>query len=468
MAAPLPVDGKTFLGYLRQSRLLTEEQITGFLGRLAGTDRGRVIARALVDAGLLTRFQAERLLAGRTSFFLGPYRILEQLGRGGMGRVFKAEHGTMKRLVALKVLAPALLKTERARELFAREVQASARIVHPNVVTAYDATIEESCSFLVLEYIDGPSLEQLVRKGGPVAVGLACDYIRQACSGLHCAFQMGMLHRDIKPANILVQRRGLDAGAPGLIKISDFGLARLHAPDSSDAAHAGTILTRDNTVMGTPDYLSPEQARNLHKTDIRSDLYSLGCTFYFLLSGRVPFPGGTPIEKLLRHSAEKPTPIATLRADLPPAVAAIVECLLAKHPDDRYQTPAELAEALAPFAVSGPTPWDGGSVTNEPAEGAATPTGDLATDVTSRLDLGSSEELPVLVLKPAAPTPAPATTPLPPTTVPIPPAPRPVQESPEEVPEPTPWKAPLAVLGYLAVIVGLLLLLAIVLMMALS
>ena len=167
----------------------------------------------------------------------------------------------MKRVVALKVLAPDLMRTERAEALFLREIRAIAQLVHPNIVTAYDANEDDGRYYLVLEYVDGPNLDQLVRKQGPLPVGLACDYIKQAANGLQAAHVLGMLHRDIKPANILVQRRGLQEHSPGLIKISDFGLARLHSPDTSVDApnHAGTILAKENTVMGTPDFLSPEQ-----------------------------------------------------------------------------------------------------------------------------------------------------------------------------------------------------------------
>src|SRR5262249_23725951 len=165
--------------------------------------------------------------------------------------------------------------------------------------------------YLVLEYVDGPNLEELVRRQGPLSVGLACDYVRQVASGLQCAHLLGMLHRDVKPANVLVQWHGLAGDdSPGLVKISDFGLARL-GQNVTHPSHStpGTILTRENSVMGTPDYLSPEQSRDLHKVDIRGDLYSLGCTFYFLLTGSVPFPGGTTLEKLIRHSTEAPRPI---------------------------------------------------------------------------------------------------------------------------------------------------------------
>ncbi len=362
MSAPRPVDRKTFLFNLKQSRLLTDEQLAEAFAQLPESPNGLALARFFVEKKWLTRFQVERLLAGRnTGFLLGPYRILDRLGRGGMGRVFKAEHRALKRVVALKVLAPHLLDSERARVLFLREVRAFAQLVHPNVVAAFDANEEGGHYYLVLEYVDGPNLDQLVRKQGPLPVGLACDYIRQTANGLQAAHALGMVHRDIKPSNLLVQRRGMDEDAPGLIKISDFGLARLGSSGQLEASPVGgaggTILTKQNTVMGTPDFLSPEQTRDLHRADIRSDLYSLGCTFYFLLTGRPPFPGGSAVEKLIRHSAERPDSIADFRDDVPDSVAAIVERLMDKSPGDRFQSPRELAEALQPFAVGGPTPW---------------------------------------------------------------------------------------------------------------
>ncbi|HEX5272314.1 MAG TPA: protein kinase, partial [Gemmataceae bacterium] len=177
MAASHHVDRETFLANVRRSRLLTDEQLAGAAGRLPASGRGRPIARALVEAGLLTRFQASQLLAGRTSgFFLGQYRILDHIGSGGMGRVFKAEHRTLSRLVAVKVLAPRLLTTARAQELFLRELRAAGRLLHPNIVTAFDANHEGPRTYLVMEYIDGPNLHQLVRRRGPLPVGLACEY----------------------------------------------------------------------------------------------------------------------------------------------------------------------------------------------------------------------------------------------------------------------------------------------------
>ncbi len=360
MSTRQQVSAEAFLANVRESGLLSDDQLAEVAPKLPSSDRGRVVARALVELGLLTKFQAERILVGRTAGFqLGQYRILDQLGRGGMGRVFKAQHRTMNRVVALKVLAPTVMQSERARDLFLREVQATAQLNHPNIVAAYDANEADGRYYLVMEFVDGPNLEQLVREHGPLPVSQVCDYVRQAALGLQCAHERGMVHRDIKPANILVQRGGLDGKSADVVKINDFGLARLQAPNVPvfGDAPAGTILTKENTVMGTPDYLSPEQARNLHKTDIRSDLYSLGCAFYYLLTGQVPFPGGKVMDKLIRHGTEKPQPVNELRPVVPAEVAAIVNRLLAKHPKERYQTPAELAAALAPFALTGSTPW---------------------------------------------------------------------------------------------------------------
>jgi serine/threonine protein kinase len=375
MSVPLPITRDAFLANLRRSNLLSPEELSAAEEQALDTSRGRVLARLLVQQGTLTRFQAEQLLAGRTSgFLLGQYRILEQIGQGGMGRVFKAEHRAMGRVVALKVLAPNLMKTGRAQELFLREVRAVSKLVHPNVVAALDANHVSGRYFLVMEYIDGPNLDQLVAEHGPLPVGQACDFIRQAADGLQGAFALGMVHRDIKPANLLFQRKGPAPATQGVVKLTDFGIARLNEGGSLTGLDGdGTILTRENTVMGTPDYLSPEQARDLHNTDIRSDLYSLGCTFYYLLTGRVPFPGGTTLEKLVRHGVKEPTPVERLRPELPEEVAAIVRRLIAKDPAARFQTPAELAQALAPFAVSGPTAWADPKTSDPFVDPGATP-----------------------------------------------------------------------------------------------
>ena len=345
------VDRETFLARLRESNLLLPEQMAKVFELASESDQGKTLARLLVKQGLLTQFQAEMVYRGRTDgFVLGQYRVLDQLGRGGMGRVFKAEHQTMNRIVALKVLAASLMKTERARKLFQREVRAAARLIHPNIVTAYDANQVGDRHYLVMEFVNGPNLQELIKERGPLPVGQASDFIRQAAIGLQYAHEMGMVHRDIKPANLLLQR---SAGRPCVIKILDFGLARLHEPKNSATFLQDSLPGAEQQVMGTPDYLSPEQARNLHSADIRSDLYSLGCTFHYLLTGAVPFPGGTALEKLVRHGSDIPTPVHELRPEVPVEISAIVAKLLAKKPEQRYQTPLELAAVLAPHAMQG-------------------------------------------------------------------------------------------------------------------
>jgi serine/threonine-protein kinase len=356
MTSPQQMDRQTFMANLRLSGLVRPDQMAKVAGRLPDSPRAQAVAKTLIEHGLLTRFQAELLLAGKTTgFFLGQYRILDYLGRGGMGRVFKAEHQTMNRIVAVKVLAAHLVKTPKAQQLFQREVRAAARLVHPNIVTAYDANQIGERYYLVMEYVDGPNLEDLVRQRGPLPIGVACDFIRQAANGLQHAHELGMVHRDIKPANLLVQKpTSTGPGAYCTVKILDFGLARLQTWGPGAKPSGESIMAAENTVLGTPDYLSPEQARNLHSVDIRSDLYSLGCTFFYLITGRVPFPGGTTLEKLVRHSTVEPPPIEQVRPDVSPPVAAIIRRLLAKRPEQRFQSPAELAAVLAPFAVQGP------------------------------------------------------------------------------------------------------------------
>src|SRR5262249_3886237 len=188
-------------------------------------------------------------------------------------------------------------------------------------------------SYLVMEYVAGPNLDQLVRERGPLPVGLACEIVRQAAEGLQYAWEMGLVHRDVKPSNVLVH---LPANASArkqcTVKILDFGLARLRRTDEGDPDNVPNLSRRSNTILGTPDFVSPEQAHDLHAVDIRSDLYSLGCTFYYILSGRVPFPGGSTLEKLIRHRSEEPVPVDRLRPRVPLQVSGIVQHLLAKDP----------------------------------------------------------------------------------------------------------------------------------------
>jgi len=268
------------------------------------------------------------------------YRILHALGEGGMGTVFKAEHKVMGRIVALKVINRRLTARAEVVERFRTEVKAAAQLSHPNIVTAHDAEEAKGLHFLVMEFVEGVSLDRYVARRGPLPVQLACQFIRQAALGLQHAHEKGLVHRDIKPHNLMISRRGQ-------VKILDFGLARL----AQDAGALNT--TAPNLVLGTPDFLAPEQARNSHSVDIRADLYALGCTFYFLLTGRTPFGGENVYEKMIAHTTVEAEPITTYRSDVPAEVEAIVYKLLAKKPDDRFSIPAELATALAALAKSG-------------------------------------------------------------------------------------------------------------------
>ena len=297
-------------------------------------------AKRLVEARLLTRFQCERLLAGRSDgFVLGHYVIQEQVGKGSVGRVYRATHRAMNRTVAIKVFSPDVTRSAVARQAFQREVQAAARLNHPNIVTAFDANEVGNRFYLVMEFVDGPTVEALVRKRGPLPWPEACELIRQVAVGLQHAHEQGMVHRDIKPANLLVARAS-PSMPDCVVKIADFGIAKLSVTPAPVAVPPAPGLT------GTPDFVAPEQAYNPQFADHRADLYSLGCVFYFLLAGRPPFPGGTTVEKVRRHQFEVPMPIERVRPDLPPAVAELVARLLEKDPKRRYSTASEMASRL--------------------------------------------------------------------------------------------------------------------------
>jgi serine/threonine protein kinase len=356
---------RTFLQCLRRSRLFSKEECAEVASRLPDSDQATVLACALVAQGLLTRFQARHLLSGRVKRLnLGQYRILDQLGWGGMGRVYKAVHVTMGRTVALKVVSPRLLKDAFVLALFRREVRAAAQLHHPHIATAFDANEARGVHYLAMEYVDGPSLSQLVKQEGPPPVPLACELMRQAAEALQYAHENGVVHRDIKPANLLLARlagseghEGQAGGSrwpppsapPPVLKVVDFGLARARGP----AGVAETIDAEAGDILGTLDYISPEQAEDVHYVDIRSDLYSLGCTFYYALTGQVPFPNCALAEKLARHLSGQPRPVEALRPQVPPALAAIVQKLMAKDRGQRFQTPAELLRELYPWCGSG-------------------------------------------------------------------------------------------------------------------
>ncbi len=272
------------------------------------------------------------------------YEILTLIGKGGMGDVYRATHRMMKRTVALKIIKPELMRKPEAVDRFHREVTTAAQLSHPNIVTAYDAEQAGDVHFLVMEYVDGTDLSQLVKDRGALPIPDACDYVRQAAIGLQHAHEQGMVHRDIKPHNLMVL-------ADGTVKILDFGLASL-APEAiadADTAEGRGDLTAAGTIMGTPDFISPEQAEDARSADIRSDIYSLGATLYFLLSGRPLFADGSVMHKLKSHATAEPDPLRTLRDDVPSELESIIARMTAKDPVERFQSPNDVAVALEPF-----------------------------------------------------------------------------------------------------------------------
>jgi response regulator RpfG family c-di-GMP phosphodiesterase len=327
---------------------------------LLETDTAGVV-EAFVGQGLLTEYQVSRLLSGQTfGLVLGNYRMVERLGSGGMGVVYKAEHVHMKRAVAIKVLVTKEDRNSVFLQRFYSEMQATAVLSHPNIVLAFDAgempvpnSADEILRYLVMEFVPGKDLEQCVLENGPLPIIEACEYVRQAASGLQHAYEHGLVHRDIKPSNLLLtpQRQ---------VKILDFGLARICRRRHTEA----------HTMLGSVDYMAPEQARDARSVDIRADIYGLGGTLYWLLTGRKPFPGDrTVIEELFARQRESPLPLQQARPDIPAELEALVLQMMALDPASRYPTPAAVMSALNAFLEH--ASWSRTPATQTPIEKAA-------------------------------------------------------------------------------------------------
>ena len=307
------------------------------------------LAEALHSLGVLTRYQYRKVQLGRIPELLfGQYLILEKIGEGGMGKVYRALDTRMARLVALKVVRPQLMSNKTVLRRYQREAEAAGKLDHPNIVKLFDAGEASGRFYLAMEYVEGCDLSRLVRDNGALSTAEACEYVRMTALGLQHAHENGFVHRDIKPSNILVygERAIPGSGGRAQLKILDMGLVRSMAEDYGPDH---LELTRDGTVVGTPDYMSPEQGKNSSSVDARADLYSLGCTLYYLIRGHVPFPDGTPIDKLIRHQLDPAPDVRQGRSDIPHMVGDIVARLLKKKPGDRYQTAAEVASLLAHF-----------------------------------------------------------------------------------------------------------------------
>jgi serine/threonine-protein kinase len=346
----MPIDSiPSLVKALRESRSLRPAQLEEVSRTLQAQFRNpRLLARELLDRGWLTAYQLNQIFLGRGGdLTMGPYVLLHRIGEGGMGQVFKAWHRHLDRVVALKVIRKDKLDNPETVRRFQREIELASRLSHPNIVASYDAGEFGGLRYIALEYVEGTDLAKFVKEGGPLPVACACDFVRQVALGLQHAHERGLVHRDIKPSNLLLcgttnAHEGPPVGlSAGTVKILDMGLARLQSPTNPNED-----LTQEQATLGTPDFISPEQARDARSADIRSDIYSLGCTFYYLLTGKVPFPDALPMEKLLKHWIEEPVPIEERRPEVAPDVADLLRKLMAKRPDDRYQAPIEVVAAL--------------------------------------------------------------------------------------------------------------------------
>jgi serine/threonine protein kinase len=332
-----------FLDSLRKSQILTPQELDSWLaaakreGRLPPTDAD--IATRMVQQRVLTSFQARQLLAGRYRNFViqAKYRVLDLLGAGGAGGVFLCEHIGMKRRVALKMIPPGKVNDELLRR-FQREA-AMGSLVHPNLVHALDCDHDGPLYFLVMEYVDGIDLLRLVTTHGSIDFTRAVNYIAQAAGGLAFAHEAGWIHRDVKPSNLLVDRKGR-------VRVTDMGVARLMDDTVDELTRQVEDQRGEQTVLGSIDFMSPEQAYDAHDVDVRTDVYGLGATLYFLITGKSPLPPGTLPEKMLQLQRKNPTAVKLLRPDIPPDVESVLYRMMARRPQSRYESPAEVAQAL--------------------------------------------------------------------------------------------------------------------------
>jgi serine/threonine protein kinase len=337
---PAAGNAEAFLTVLRKSQLIEESKLKEALSSLSepAASDPKDVAQAFINMGLLTRFQVRLLLQGKWRGFIiaGKYRLLDMIGEGGMGKVYLCEHQRMQRLVALKVLPARTAEDKAARERFDREARAIASLNHPNIVQAYDIDTHDAMHYIVMEFVDGVSLQALVALRGPLTLTRAVNYLGQSAAGLQHGHEMGLVHRDIKPANLLL-------GRDGVIKILDYGLARFFDNRSDDL----TKRQEGNSIIGTADYLAPEQAIDCSEVDVRADLYALGGTAYYLLTGQPPFGKELPTHvKLLSHQSKVPQPLRELRPDLDPAFCEVIRKMLLKKPEERYQEPKDVLLAL--------------------------------------------------------------------------------------------------------------------------
>lgn len=340
------ISSEKFLRMVAKSGLVDPEKVDKIEERIREKTGGELpkdpekVARVFKKQGLITDWHSEKLMGGKyKGFFLGKYKLLGHIGTGGMSSVYLAEHTRMHDRRAIKVLPKARVKDATYLARFQLEAKAIASLNHPNIVLAYDIDNEGDVHYIVMEYVDGLDLQVLVKNDGPVDPSTAADWVAQAARGLEHAHTNGVIHRDVKPANLLID-------STGVIRLLDMGLALVTVGDDESL----TVANNEN-VLGTADYLAPEQALNSHKVDHRADIYGLGCTLYFLLTGKPPFSDGTLAQRIAKHQTEMPESIRKVRPDVPGELEGICVKMMQKEPEYRYQTAGDVAEVLERFAA---------------------------------------------------------------------------------------------------------------------
>lgn len=363
-----------FVEVTQKSNLVADDQLQAAVSAIKERHGGELpdadeLADEFISAGLITKWHSEKLLDKKyKGFFLGKYKLLGHLGTGGMSSVYLGEHTLIHRQRAIKVLPRSRVDDSSYLERFKREAQATAALEHPNIVRAYDADSEGNTHYLVMEYVQGKDLQNVVKESGPLPFDQAADYLIQAADGLHFAHQNSFVHRDVKPGNLLVDTKGQ-------VKILDLGLALM-----ADSKVASLTIAHNENVLGTADYLAPEQALNSHEVDARADIYALGCTLYFLLTGHPPFPDGTLAQRIAKHQTQMPARIRDERSDCPVSLENICFKMLQKRADDRYQSMSAVAAALRD--------WRAGKV--EVAERTAVLVGAVGGDASRPAGTGGS------------------------------------------------------------------------------
>ncbi len=339
-----PITAEEFLRHVLRSGLVERDELQASLRQVPREQREDpwLLAEHLIRYGKLTRFQAGRLLKGiAQGLIFGPFRVLAPIGKGGMGKVFLVRDMRSQQLVALKILPPKLARAEvRMMARFRREMELSQKVAHAHIAWTYEVGEVRGVPYIAMEYIPGRTLSRIVNEDGPLKPTRACRLMAEVASALSHAHEQGLIHRDLKPGNILITPRDQ-------AKVLDLGLALIEG----EIVHDAMVVGGQGYIVGTMDYIAPEQTLDAASVDPRCDLYSLGCTLYFALSGQPPFPGGTSKEKIARHRREQPVPLATLAPHVPAGLIEFVERLMSKNPDDRPDNAQQVEQELRFWAT---------------------------------------------------------------------------------------------------------------------